>query len=303
MIGKIQILSRSQINDARWNETIRLASNSLPYGYTWYLDALCPRWIGIVVGDYDFIMPLPIARKWGLLYVYQPLFCQQLGLFYKRRSETIIQQVLSLALKKFLYVNLNANYDNTSPTLSKLKPKEKANFTLRLDVKHKDIQKNFGENTLRNIKKAQKEGLKVEVAKADLYDSFVDFYIKNTASRDKAFKLQHQDTLRKLVHQFIIHDCSTLYIVNDHEGKLCAGVIIIRSPTRLIHLLPASGDYARQHGVMQFLIDGIIQQHENSALLYDFEGSSVPTIAQFYKGFGAVNTPFLSLSKAPFKRG
>ena len=303
MLGKIQILSRSQINDVKWNQTIHAAINSLPYGHTWYLDALCQRWIGVVVGDYDFIMPIPIARKWGLLYVYQPLFCQQLGVFYRKRSDTIIQQMLTLSLKKFLYVSLNTNYDNNSSTLSILKLKEKVNFTLLLNVKHKEIQRSYTENTLRNIKKAQKESLTVEIATTGSYHSFVDFYIKNTAVRDKAFKLQHQDKLQKLVHQFIIHDCSSLYRVNDSEGSICAGVIVIRTPARLIHLLPASSDYARQHGVMQFLIDNIIARHENSGLVYDFEGSSVPTIAQFYKGFGAENTPFFSLNKVPFKRG
>src|ERR1700678_4772667 len=97
---KVRILKRNLIDDTKWNHAIRHASNSLPYAYTWYLDALCSRWVGLVMGDYEFIMPLPIGRKWGLLYVYQPLFCQQLGVFYKRRSESVIELMLNTVFRK-----------------------------------------------------------------------------------------------------------------------------------------------------------------------------------------------------------
>ena len=109
---KVRILKRNLVDDAKWNLTISQAVNSLPYAYTWYLDALCSRWVAVVVGDYEFVMPLPIGRKWGLLYVYQPLFCQQLGVFYRRHSDAMIELLLNTALKKFVFVNLNVNYDN-----------------------------------------------------------------------------------------------------------------------------------------------------------------------------------------------
>ncbi len=297
---KIRFLKRNLIDDTKWNLAIQQAVNSLPYAYTWYLDALCSRWVGVVVGDYEYIMPLPVGRKWGLLYVYQPLFCQQLGVFYKSRNESMIGKMLSTALSKFVFVNLNANYDNRLKTSFKGTSKKK-NLVLALTAKHSTIQKQYTENTLRNIKKGQKAGLKFEEGNKKDFEGFADLYIKNTARKDKTFKAQHIKALKRLVHQSVIHDCGKLFLARTAEGDICAGVIVIENNDRIIHLVPSSDEYARQNGGMHFLIDAVLAHYADSGKTYDFEGSSVESIARFYEGFGATNEPFYMVSKSIFK--
>ena len=297
---KIRILKRNLIDDTKWNLAIKQSVNSLPYAYSWYLDALCSRWVGVVVGDYEFVMPLPIGRKWGLLYVYQPLFCQQLGAFYKRRSETIIELMLTTALSKFVFVNLNLNFDNALKTPVKGTTRKK-NLVLNLTGKHSTIQKQYGDNTLRNIKKGQKAGLTFEEGDKQDFDSFTDMYIKHTARKDKTFKTQHVASLKKLMDQFVIQDCGKLYIAKTKEGDICAGVIVVENNNRIIHLIPTADEYARQNGGMHFLIDGVLAHYADSGKIYDFEGSSVESIARFYEGFGAINEPFFMVSKSMFK--
>jgi hypothetical protein len=295
---KIRILKRSQINDARWDDTIRTASNSLPYAYTWYLDALCPKWMALVIGEYECVMPLPIGRKWGFLYVYQPLFCQQLGVFYKRRSDAILEQLITAALRKFVFVNLNLNYDNHLTTLPTKAQTKKKNLILTLSGKHSTLQKEFSDNTLRNIKKGQKAGLKFEEIDQKDFESFTDFYIKNTAVKDKAFKSRHTKYLHKLTQQFIIHDCGRLYVVKTSGGDICAGVIVVENGNRIIHLIPAADEYARQNGGMHFLVDAVLNHYSATDKVYDFEGSSVDSIARFYEGFGATAEPFYMITKS-----
>lgn len=300
IVPKVRILKRNLIDDTKWNLAIREVSNSLPYAYTWYLDALCSRWMAVIVGDYEFVMPLPVGRKWGMLYVYQPLFCQQLGVFYKKRNEPIIELMLNTALRKFIYVNLNINYDNTVKNPIRGLSKKK-NLTLKLSGKHSEAQKNYSDNTLRNIKKAQKAGLKFEEADTKYFADFTDFYIANTATKDSNFKPSHIKALIRLVHQFVIHSCGKLYLAKTHEGIVCAGVMVIEAPHRIIHLLPAADDYARQNGAMQFLVDEVLAHYADSGKIYDFEGSSIESIARFYEGFGAMNEPFFVLNKSPFR--
>jgi hypothetical protein len=297
---KVRILKRNLVDDAKWNLTISQAVNSLPYAYTWYLDALCSRWVAVVVGDYEFVMPLPIGRKWGLLYVYQPLFCQQLGVFYRRHSDAMIELLLNTALKKFVFVNLNVNYDNAITKQMRGLGKKK-NLILQLNSKHSEIQKGYSDNTLRNIKKGQKAGLVFEVSDTKSQEDFADFYVTHTAVKDDKFKARHIESLKLLVHQFIINSCGKLFLAKDADGNICAGVIVIESGQRIIHLLPAADDYARQNGGMHYLVDAVLKNYEGSEKTYDFEGSSVDSIARFYEGFGATNQPFYVLSKSPFK--
>ncbi len=299
---KIRVLKRTQINEAKWNEVIRTASNSLPYAYTWYLDALCPKWMALVVGEYEALMPLPVGRKWGMLFVYQPLFCQQLGVFYKRRSDVILEAVVKDALKRFFFVNLNTNYDNQLSSLPARTQSRKKNLILHLSGKHSAIQKNYSENTTRNIKKAAKAGLVFEEGGKNDFQQFTDFYIKYTARKDKNFKSRHADFLHRLTQQFQMHSCGRLFTVKNTDGEICAGAILIEHGQRVIHLLPAADDHARQNGGMHYLVDGILAHYAGTDKIYDFEGSSVDSIARFYEGFGAENQPFFMLSKSLFKR-
>lgn len=299
---KIRILKRSQINDAKWDDTIRTASNSLPYAYSWYLDALCPKWMALVIGEYETVMPLPTGRKWGFLYVYQPLFCQQLGVFYKRRSDTLLELLITTALKKFVFVNLNVNYDNHLSSLSAKTQTKKKNLTLTLSGKHSAIQKEYSENTLRNIKKGAKAGFVFsENDKKDI-ESFTDFYIKHTAKKDKTFKSRHVKYLHRLTQQFMMHHCGRLFTIKTPEGEISAGVIVVENGNRIIHLLPAANDHARQNGGMHFLVDSVLAHYAGTDKVYDFEGSSVDSIARFYEGFGPTNEPFYMLSKSFFKK-
>jgi hypothetical protein len=245
-------------------------------------------------------MPLPVGRKWGILYVYHPLFCQQLGVFYKNRNEPIIERMLNTVFGKFIYVNLNVNHDNTVKKPVKGLSKKK-NLIIPLSGKHTEVQKNYSDNTTRNIKKAQKAGLKFEIADTKSFEDFTSFYIANTATKDINFKPSHTKALIRLVHQFVIHGCGKLYLIKTAEGTVCAGVIVVETPHRIIHLLPAADDYARQNGAMHFLVDAILHHYAGSEKVYDFEGSSVESIARFYEGFGAVNEPFFLLSKSPFR--
>ena len=299
---KIRILKRGQINDAKWNETIRQASNSLPYAYSWYLDAVCSKWMALVIGEYETVMPLPIGRKWGMRYVYQPLFCQQLGVFYKRRSDSILEQLIDMAIRKFVFVNLNLNYDNHLASLPAKNQSKKKNLILALSGKHNAVQKEYSDNTLRNIKKGQKAGLKFEEGDNKDFQVFTDFYIQHTALKDKTFKTKHGKYLHRLTQQFTMHDCGKLYIVRTPEGEVCAGVIVVENTNRIIHLVPASNEYARQNGGMHYLVDSVLAQYAGSDRVYDFEGSSVDSIARFYQGFGAIEEPFYLLSKSLFKR-
>jgi hypothetical protein len=249
---KIRILRRNQIEDTKWDLTIRQAANSLPYAYTWYMDAVCTNWLGFIAGDYEFVMPVPVGRKWGFRYVYQPLFCQQLGIFYRERDETIIDLMLGYVLKKFFYINYNINYDNAGKATCKAISKKK-NLVLDLTVKHSDIQKKYSDNALRNVRKGQKAGLIFEEGTKKSCESFCDFYIAHTAIKDPNFKPQHIPALKRLVNQFIIHDCGKLFLAKTSDGEICAGVMIVETNNRIIHLLPAANGYARQTGAMQYL--------------------------------------------------
>ena len=69
----IRYLAHNDINRDQWDNCIRQAENGLIYGYSWYLDTTAGNWDGLVSGDYEAVMPLPLKKK--IFYpVYLPAF-------------------------------------------------------------------------------------------------------------------------------------------------------------------------------------------------------------------------------------
>jgi len=71
------------------------------------------------------------------------------------------------------------------------------------------------------------------------------------------------------------------------EGVLCAGVMIASCTKRMHYLLSVSSRTGRERQGMFMVIDRVIQKHSGTPVILDFEGSNIPSIARFFKGFGA----------------
>jgi hypothetical protein len=78
----IQHLTHAEIDKVKWDACIDKAGNGLIYGHSVYLNKMCNgQWDALVMGNYETVMPLTRRKKWGIYYLYQPAFTQQLGIF------------------------------------------------------------------------------------------------------------------------------------------------------------------------------------------------------------------------------
>ncbi len=77
----IRHLPHSSIDKQKWDACISDSRNRIPYALSWWLDAVCPGWDALVQDDYLAVMPLTHGHKFGIDYLYQPYFTQQLGIF------------------------------------------------------------------------------------------------------------------------------------------------------------------------------------------------------------------------------
>ena len=78
-IDMIRFVNRNQIDVEKYNYCIEKAIQSRIYAYAWYLDIVADNWSVLVLDDYDAVMPLPWKIKYGIKYITQPFFTQQLG--------------------------------------------------------------------------------------------------------------------------------------------------------------------------------------------------------------------------------
>jgi hypothetical protein len=105
----IKYLKHEQIDPEKWNAAVLSSETPLFYALFGYLDCVTEnRWDALIFNEYEAVFPLPYKKKWGLKYLVQPVFCQQLGAFGSNKSVTT-GDFLRAIPKGFLRVRLNLN--------------------------------------------------------------------------------------------------------------------------------------------------------------------------------------------------
>lgn len=288
----LQLLKNKDINRPLWDSCVQQATHSLPYALSWYLDCVAENWDALVWGNYDAVMALPWLRKLGVKCIYQPYYCQQTGIFSKTAvTPAIAEAFLSYCRQNFSYVNLNLN--PSIPPLQGYKLSARKNLLLPLHTSYAGLRKGFSENHRRNIAKAEKKGLVVKVTYKP--EELLDFYIKNINPAKENFKPQHEKIVRKLVNELMAKKAGKIYYACNAEGTWVAASLLITCAPRLINIINTSSTAGKATGASHLVFNEIIKENAGQPLILDFEGSSIPSIARFYEGFGAQPELFYQL--------
>ena len=298
-MSNIRFLKRTVLDEQKWNEAINNSFNSLPYALSWYLDAIAENWGALVLNDFEAVMPVVWLRKLGIKCLYQPYYCQQLGVFSARPlSAETHRAFLTEAANRFSYIHVNLNPTGAA-VADDFSLAQKKNLLMVLNTEYAVAQKKYTENHRRNITKANKAALKFS-EQTDL-KSFQKFYLENVNREKENFKLKDEKILKKLTRTLVAKGVARIYTAADATGVLVAGILIVAHKNRLIAIINASSDAGKKKGASHFLFDQIIKKYSNSGLTLDFEGSSVATIARFYEGFGATEEVFYNFKSSLIK--
>src|SRR3954466_111112 len=151
--SNIQYLQQHEIDKPLWDKCIDRATNGLIYAYSFYLDHMADHWDGLVLGDYEAVMPLPWRKKYGVHYLYQPFLTAQLGLFATGVSAQLVLQFLHAVPSKFRLWEFSLNHSNVF-SIDGFQLYERANYVLNLNKPYEELYTNYRENSRRNNKKS-----------------------------------------------------------------------------------------------------------------------------------------------------
>lgn len=289
----IRYIQHDEINRSKWDICVDDAFNGLIYAKSWYLDVVAEQWDALIENDYEKIFPLVYRKKYGIHYIFQPIFTQQLGLFSKTLlTEKSVQEFIQAIPKKFKHIELNLNTLNKL-SLEKIKIQEWLTHELDLINSYNNIRKNYSSNLKRNLTKAGKSGL--VLAKSVKPDDIIKLFREN---RGKLIQnLQNDDYLKlsRLTYSGIYKGVVTTYGVYTPHNTLCAGAIFLQSKKKIIFLFSGLSEEGKKLGAMPFLLDSFIRENEHKHLTLDFEGSNDVNLARFYKSFGSAEINYLHL--------
>jgi hypothetical protein len=284
----IRFLRRIEIDNLKWDNCVQKSPAGHLYACSWHLDSIAGNWSGLVQNDYEAVMPLPERRKFGVNYIYQPIFSQQLGIY---SPSQILQGQLSEFIQSlprtYKFVETNLNFTNCVSTDGhEITPR--INYELELRSSYAAIEKGYSSNTRRNIKKAINE-----ITLSDTIDIGELLSLKRSV-----------DTFRRSDSHYLRIERYMLAVMQKSGGEiigarvkehLVAAAFFAHFGKRIYYFIPASNAEGKNLSAMYGIIDHVIRKNASSHLILDFEGSVIPGIARFFRGFGAAGINYCNL--------
>ncbi|PID89124.1 MAG: hypothetical protein CSB01_03650, partial [Bacteroidia bacterium] len=111
----IEFVKRKHIDTKKWDALLYKSDNRMVYALSGYLDLMSDcRWNALIEkdknGEYKTVMPLPFKEKYGVKYLYQPFFSQQLGVFSKGKiTSQMTLRFIEAIPKSYRLVEINLN--------------------------------------------------------------------------------------------------------------------------------------------------------------------------------------------------
>ncbi len=285
----IQYLKHSDVDKAKWDACIRQSFNKNIYANSWYLDVVCPSWEALIDGDYQAVFPLTCNRKYGINYLYQPYFTQQLGVFaIDKLSIEKMNEFLNAIPSQFRFIEINLNINNAIFNKD-FEVTDLPTHLLNLNQNYEAIHANYSDNLKRNISKAMKRNL--EVVKDVNTDDLINLFRSNKGKEVANLKDEHYTTFKQLTKAIQEYATLNCWGIHNDKGELMAAAIFPEFNQQAVFLFSGLSEAGKAMGAMPFLINSFIKEHSGQHLVLDFEGSKDTNLARFYKSFDS--TEFL----------
>lgn len=287
MARQINILASHQIDQQAWDQCIRQSASGLIYATTDYLDHLADNWYGIIINGYESVLPVPFRKKFGINYCYDVPFIQQLGLFSSKYTE-VDEELLKILFSTVRYGDYNFNFLNQPAKGSSVHH----NYVLSLDKSYTDLEKRFSKDISFYITRSQKKGLAYQEGNIEeAMKIFRLLYQHRTPHVSKAICNRFINLAGFLSKQ---QKCLVRKVITQ-DNTICAIALLLKDERRIYNIIngiPAAG---RETGANYFLFSELLKEFQQTDLIFDFEGSDIPGVKNFYKKFGAVNQPYRRL--------
>jgi hypothetical protein len=287
--AQVRLLTSKHLDFQQWDNTVRRA----PYGLSWWLDAVTRgQWYGLILDDYRVVMPLPVSRTLGPLKLINGApFTQHQGPFGDYDDEDVT--IMINAIPSYWYVRKLGLYPPPSGLtgIRKVKLTPRTNHELSLQPDYEKLVRGYRGNLrlkLRDFPATELQNLPLT--------NFLEFYRKHVGSK---FKLEKADfkTLQRLTTSILSHEAGNCYHLTDKKGETIAAVCLVHHGNRIFNLLAASSPQGFELHGMARLLDGIIRTYAGTDTVLDFEGSDLPGIALFFRGFGAKPVRYWQLGR------
>jgi len=280
----------------------------------WWLDAVAgeENWqVALVEKDGRVLasMPYVVERRLGFTLVKQAPLTPRLGPWlapsvakYPKRlaDEKDLLEALIEQLPRFdnFVQNWNFQYSNWLPFhWHGFRQTTRYTYALHELGDEKLLWSNFQENIRREIRKAENR-FALHVDDESNIDDFLELNRKTFARQGRSLPYT-EAFVRRLDAACVQRNARKIWISRDPEGRCHAGAYIVWDSECAYYLMGGGDPELRNSGASSQCMWQAIRHASSTSKRFDFEGSMIEPVERFFRGFGAVQTPYFHVSKTP----
>jgi len=279
----ISYIKHADLDKEKWDRCIDNSMNALIYAYSYYLDIMSKNWDALILNDYEAVMPLTCNKKFGISYLRQPPFTQQLGIFgnFPIKND-LTEKFITEASKYFPFMEINLNYSNEY----KKTTATKCNLILLLNRPFFEIEESFRKDFVKRVKRNN-----LIYNSSQAVEKAIQLFKENYSDRILTSRKNYGEWLDLCI---LLKSKRQLFVreVNAESGELLSIALFLKDSRRIYYLMSITLAAGRKNESNYFLLYNVIKEFAEQNLILDFEGSDIPSIKLFFKKFGAIEQPY-----------
>jgi lipid II:glycine glycyltransferase (peptidoglycan interpeptide bridge formation enzyme) len=298
----MEIKKLSGVEYDSWNEFALSSYQYSIFTQTWYLDALNVNYEILVVLDKSkikcgIILPLNEVKTFS-----NPMFCKYLGVLYEESKGNLQKEVSkrykyqALLIKELKRIKsfdyyFHPNYSNWIPFYWE-GFSQQTRYTYRINLSGSSIEnlyKLFHGNLRNDIVNAQKKGVSIDqdIGFDNLYN-----LVNKTFLRQGSKAPFSKERLQYFLETLTIRGCVKTFVAIDGNNDYIASCCLVFDENSAYFILNGIDSYKQIRGANALMIFESIKWCHSRFKYFDFEGSMLPGVEQFYRRFGGELTEY-----------
>ena len=234
-------------------------------------------------------MPIPLAKTWGFTFVVMPLQTQQLGVFSKKDTPELNESFLAFFQQNYKVFYYAFNAKNEFKTLLKTRK----NYKLFAED-YENIKKKYSIHRRRNVRITEVLQDKIKFKEAENLNHSESFFSENVIGFSNfSLKKRAFENMKNFLSQNLLK----VYVLY-FEGELASQAYLIESENEDFLVNFINDKKFSKYNLSSIILDQIFRKNIEKKD-FNFHGSNISEIAEFYRRFGATeeNYAFVENSK------
>ncbi len=283
---QVKLVHNSLIDASKWNSLVEKSNHTKLFNYHWYLTAIDTNWHGLILNDYEIIIPILKKNKIGIPKISNPLFAPQCNAIGDLSNLHIIEKYISRHFFQIHFTSdtlLNLNFTTKTEVVKQVLP---------LNKSYDEIHASFVGNLKRSIKKANEVLIIKELHNFEELKQALLTYLKFEHINSNS--ISHLQNLYNLKIDGLTNQIFACYTSDMQLGAIS---FFMTYKNECVYIKGTATPLGKRLFATPLIINNLINQKSNSDLTLDFGGSNNYNLAKFNKSFGAKDVTYFMYTR------